>query len=83
VTSCRRTNCILHRRKGCSRLARGGQPEKGVILSNRWARFAGYAPIALISRSPLVIDIGDAVMQVQDYSFKVVKVRRLDVGPAS
>ena len=39
--------------------------------------------IALISRSPLAIDIGDAVLQVQDYSFKVVKVRRSDVGPAS
>jgi hypothetical protein len=36
-----------------------------------------------ISRSPLVIAIGDAVLQVQDYSFKVVKVRRSDVGPAS
>jgi hypothetical protein len=36
-----------------------------------------------ISRSPLVIAIGDAVLQVQDYSFKVVKVRRSDVGLAS
>jgi hypothetical protein len=35
-----------------------------------------------ISRSPLVIAIGDAV-PAGDYSFKVVKVRRSDVGPAS
>ncbi len=53
----------------------GGQPEKAVILYNRWARFAGYGPIALIARNPLMIDIGDAVLQVLDHSFKAIKCR--------
>lgn len=54
----------------------GGQPEKGVILYNRWARFAGYGLIALIARTPLVLDIGDAVLQVlDDQTFKAIKCR--------
>jgi hypothetical protein len=55
----------------------GGQPEKGVILYNRWARFAGYGLIALVARNPLVIDIGDAVLQVLDgQTFKVITCRQ-------
>lgn len=53
----------------------GGQPEKAVILYNRWARFAGYCQIALVARSPLIIDIGDAVLLIEDGTFKVVSCR--------
>lgn len=54
----------------------GGQPEKAVILYNRWARFAGYGLIALIARNPLVVDIGDAILQVLDgQTFKAIKCR--------
>ena len=52
-----------------------GQSEKAVILYNRWARFAGYQPIALVSKSPLLIDIGTAIIQVVNESFKVVQCR--------
>lgn len=53
----------------------GGQPEKGVVLYNRWARLSGYGQIALVARSPLVIDIGNAVLMIEDQTFKVVKCR--------
>ena len=53
----------------------GDQPEKAVILYNRWARFAGYGLIALKARTPLLVDIGDALIQVADGGFKVVKCR--------
>lgn len=41
-----------------------GQTEKALTLYNRWARFAGYAEVRLISTSPLVIDIQDAVLLI-------------------
>ena len=35
-----------------------GQPEKAIVLYNRWASFAGYGLISLIAKSPMLIDIG-------------------------
>jgi hypothetical protein len=34
-----------------------GQPLKGTLFYNRWARFAGYPTIALLSIAPVVIDM--------------------------
>lgn len=59
----------------CAETVYGGQPEKAIVLYNRWARFAGYAQISLVARSPLVIDIGDAVLMIADRTFKVIKCR--------
>jgi hypothetical protein len=53
----------------------GGQPDKAIYLYNRWARLADYAEIALVSHRPVVIDIGNAVLQVTGDKFKVVLVR--------
>lgn len=39
-----------------------GQPAKGVGFYNRWARLAGYAEIALVSDSPVTVDVVDAVI---------------------
>lgn len=50
----------------------GGQPEKGVILYNRWAKFAGYAPVSIPSFDPLVIDIADCLVRVAGESFEVL-----------
>lgn len=59
-----------------SEMIYGGQSIKAAILYNRWARFAGYAMISIITTSPpVVIDIGDAVLQILDGTFKVVKCR--------
>lgn len=59
----------------CAEMIYGGQPEKAVVLYNRWAKFAGYGLIVLISKSPLMIDIGNALLMVTGDSFKVIKVK--------
>lgn len=59
----------------CCEMIYGGQPEKAVILYNRYACFAGYPGISLISKNPLLIDTGDAVLQVFDHDFKMISIR--------
>jgi hypothetical protein len=59
----------------CAEMIYGGQPEKAVVLYNRFARFSGYATISMVSRSPLLIDIWSALLLVEDSSFKVIQVR--------
>ena len=53
----------------------GGQPEKAVILYNRWARWAWRGTISLVSRDPVIVDIGDAVLMFGEKDFKVLKAR--------
>lgn len=53
----------------------GGQIDKAIVLFNRWARFASHGAMALSSRKPIVIDIGNAVLQILDNTFKVILVR--------
>lgn len=59
----------------CIEMVRGGQLEKAVFLYNRWARFAGYGLMQLVSQTPAVIDIGNALLQITGDSFKVILVR--------
>lgn len=61
----------------CAEMVYAGQPEKGIVLYNRWAKFAGYGPISLVSKSPLLIDIGTSVLQVQNDNFRVIQCRTL------
>ena len=64
------------RRGALMEMVYGGQPEKGVTLYNRWARFAGCGQVRLVSTSSqVVLDIGTAVIVVADGSFKVAKCR--------
>jgi hypothetical protein len=60
----------------CAETIYAGQPEKAIVLYNRWARFSGYGQISLISKSPLLIDIGSAVLQVVNDNFRVIKCRQ-------
>lgn len=55
----------------------GQQVDKALILYNRWARFAGYAEVRLISANPLIIDIQDAVLliDIAGKDFEVLSVR--------
>jgi hypothetical protein len=53
----------------------GGQPDKAVILYNRFARFGGFPGISLLARDPVIIDIGVAVLQIGDGTLKVLKIR--------
>lgn len=59
----------------CAETIYGGQPEKAVILYNRWARFSGYAQVNLVSRSPIVIDMGDAVLLAAENNFRIIQCR--------
>lgn len=58
-----------------SEMIYNGEPEKGAYFFNSWARFAGYGMISVVSRNPIIIDIGNAVLQVEDQSFKVLVVK--------
>lgn len=56
-------------------MIRGGQPEKAVVLYNRMAALIGYGLIALRSCDPVILDIGEAVLMLDNESFKVIKCR--------
>jgi hypothetical protein len=59
----------------CVEMVYAGQPAKAVVIYNRWAAFSGYGAISLIARAPLIIDIGEALLQVSDHDFKVIKFK--------
>lgn len=50
----------------------GGQPQKAAIFYNRWAVMAGYAPIQLMSISPLTVNIRSAIICVRGDDFWVM-----------
>lgn len=57
----------------CVETVYGGQVEKAIVLYNRWARFAGYGQVALVAKAPLAIDIGNALLQIGEHSFKMLR----------
>lgn len=56
-------------------MAQAGQGPKAVLAYNRWASLAGYQQIGLVSETPLVLDLRDAVVQVMGRSAQVLLVR--------
>lgn len=57
-------------------MIRAGQARKAVIFYNRWAAMAGYAPIAVVSENPTIIDIQEALIQVtNDGDFFVLRIK--------
>jgi hypothetical protein len=65
----------------CAEMIYGGQPEKAVVLYNRFARLAGYAPISMVSRAPLLINIGSALLMFDGDNFKAIQVRSGQSNP--
>ena len=62
----------------CCEMMFGGQIAKAIIVYNRWARFAGYRTIELIvgnHSDVLLLDIGDAVLQLMPNDFKALICR--------
>lgn len=57
------------------KMIRAGNVEKGIGFYNRWANFAGYAPINLLSDQPLVIDVMDAVVGLDGNDLEVMLCR--------
>lgn len=55
---------------------RAGNHIKAIGLYNRWAVFAGYAPVRIVSETPLVIDVIDAIVELRDSRLVVLTVRR-------
>ncbi len=47
---------------------------KGILQYNKWAMLAGYQPSKIISLTPLVINIGSAVLQSYNNSMEVLKL---------
>lgn len=54
---------------------RAGQTAKGSWFYNRWAALAGYAPAVLLSHTPVVLDINDAVLTLSGGEMEVMKCR--------
>jgi hypothetical protein len=52
-----------------------GQLAKGVLTYNRWATFAGYAPVSVLSVDPVIIDVQDALLLVRGGDFEVIYCR--------
>lgn len=53
-----------------------GNPMKAAHQYNRWALFAGYAPIKLLSASPVILDVVDAIVSLTaDGRMEVLKCR--------
>ena len=55
----------------------GGQPDKAVIFYNRFASMANYVPISVVSRDPVTIDIGNAMIVKSGDDFYVPVIRDL------
>jgi hypothetical protein len=52
-----------------------GQPDKGCFLYNRWARFAGYEAVDIVSREPLTIDIKSHSVTLENGKITVASCR--------
>jgi hypothetical protein len=57
------------------RMIRAGNARKGIGLYNQWARFAGYLPVSLISETPVIVDVGDAVVELNGSEMEVLICR--------
>jgi hypothetical protein len=61
-------------------MIRGGQPEKAVAFYNAWSLTARYATIGLISggrrhQGPVVLDIGDSVIEASADGMEILSCR--------
>ncbi len=57
------------------RMVLAGNPRKAVWAYNRWAVFAGYAPITLLSEAPVLIDVVDAIVSPCGADMEIVLCR--------
>lgn len=57
------------------RMIRAGNVAKGVAFYNRWARLAGCPEIGLLSMTPVVLDVVDAVIELRDGDMEILTCR--------
>ena len=53
-------------------MIRGGQVVKAIAFYNRWAVMSNYKKISVVSENPLIIDIDEARLQIENNNFKVI-----------
>lgn len=56
-------------------MMQAGNPRKGVWTYNRWASFAGYQTIEILSETPLLVDVRDAVVSLENGAMEVLSCR--------
>ena len=56
-------------------MLRAGLIGKALAFYNRWAAFAGYQQISIITEAPTVLDVGDAVIELRDGDMEVLTCR--------
>lgn len=56
-------------------MVHAGQVSKAVTFYNQWARWAGYAPIALLRERPVILDIHDAILEARATELEVLRCR--------
>ncbi len=68
-----REACLIRALGAFAGMMDGEQPEKAIVLFNRWAAFAGFGQMSLIARTPLMISVGGDLLQFTRATFKVIK----------
>lgn len=56
-------------------MIQGGQAEKGVAFYNAWSLATRYQPVTILTKRPVVIDIGDAILAASATHMDVLKCR--------
>lgn len=56
-------------------MIKAGNVVKGINFYNKWASFAGYGAIALISEQPVVVDVRDAIVGLVNGRLEVLQCR--------
>lgn len=55
-------------------MIRNGQPNKGAIFYNRFASMVGIPPIAILHSDPVMINIGNAILELHGQNFFVASI---------
>jgi hypothetical protein len=59
---------------GAVEMIRGGQPDKGVVMWNRFAVMANHPTIQIAGRDPTMICIGPALLELHGRSFFIASL---------
>jgi hypothetical protein len=56
-------------------MVQAGQTLKGVTFYNRWARWACYQPLVLLSEHPPILDLGGIVVELHGHEMRILSCR--------
>lgn len=62
-------------------LAYTGRVTEAVEFYNRWAAACSYMPMKVVSTQPLMVDIGDGVLLLENFAFRVVDGLPIGTAP--